>query len=297
MTDTLELPIFSPALAEHLQQSPPEFLYHYTSQEGLLGIIKTGSLWATNISYLNDSTEFELSLGLIRDSLSAAIETSEWEENRFTTRDPDRATDATKRKEEESRLWRLATRIDGSDLCVTCFCKEDDLLSQWRGYTGPGYGYSLAFHTERLKTSASDAGFIFGKCIYNSDLQKHIINESLEYLLTKGPAGDRVEIKDFVAVIRYCAFFKHPSFEQEQEWRLVSSSHSDLLQTRFRSGNSMIIPYVLIPIGKGKLSAIDRVRVGPRPHMDLSKRSVELLLVQNDMTPSVYPSFIPFRDW
>ena len=33
MTDTPDLPIFSPALTENLQESPPEFLYHYTGQD------------------------------------------------------------------------------------------------------------------------------------------------------------------------------------------------------------------------------------------------------------------------
>jgi len=132
MTQTPDLPSFSRALTEHLQQSPPEFLYHYTGQDGLLGIITSGSLWATNISYMNDATEFELSLGLIRDSLSAALETSELEIRRYAAPDPKRANDATLRKEEESRLWRIAKRIDpyDTDICVSCFCEEGSLLSQ-----------------------------------------------------------------------------------------------------------------------------------------------------------------------
>jgi hypothetical protein len=45
MADTHDLPLFSPAFAEHLQQAPPEFLYHYTGQDGLLGIIDSEALW------------------------------------------------------------------------------------------------------------------------------------------------------------------------------------------------------------------------------------------------------------
>src|SRR5229473_5273124 len=69
MTDTVNLPLYSPSFAQHLQQPIPEFLYHYTSQDGLLGIIESRSLWATNISYMNDATEFGLSVRLIRDRL------------------------------------------------------------------------------------------------------------------------------------------------------------------------------------------------------------------------------------
>jgi hypothetical protein len=31
---------------------PPEFLYHYTYAAGLLGIISTGKVWATDIAFL-----------------------------------------------------------------------------------------------------------------------------------------------------------------------------------------------------------------------------------------------------
>jgi hypothetical protein len=44
-------------------------LYHYTTQEGLLGIIKCRCLWTTNIFYLNDSTEFNYALELARGNL------------------------------------------------------------------------------------------------------------------------------------------------------------------------------------------------------------------------------------
>jgi len=151
---------------------------------------------------LNDSTEFKLSLGLIRESLSKGVDTSAAQATRYATTDPQRAKTATLLKEEQSRLWRLATRVDYSDICVTCFCEDGDLLSQWRGYTGGGYGFSLAFDPQSLTALASNSGSILGKCIYDTDLQNTIINEALEYLLTKGQPGDRVDIKDYVAVVR-----------------------------------------------------------------------------------------------
>src|SRR6266568_442547 len=41
-------------------------LYHYTSQEGLLGILSSKTLWATRIQSLNDSTEFAYTLALLK---------------------------------------------------------------------------------------------------------------------------------------------------------------------------------------------------------------------------------------
>jgi hypothetical protein len=61
------LPVFEfgSATFEELQTgSPPDPLYHYTGQEGLLGIISTGQLRATKIQYMNDSTELGRAINL-----------------------------------------------------------------------------------------------------------------------------------------------------------------------------------------------------------------------------------------
>ena len=46
---------------QHLEKKPgptePELLYHYTTQKGLLGILKDKCIWATHIRYLNDTSE------------------------------------------------------------------------------------------------------------------------------------------------------------------------------------------------------------------------------------------------
>jgi hypothetical protein len=36
---------------------PPRLLYHYTSMEGLLGIGRSGKIYASDTRYLNDSTD------------------------------------------------------------------------------------------------------------------------------------------------------------------------------------------------------------------------------------------------
>ena len=50
----MQLHLYEPPLLRQL----PAFIYHYTRREGLLGIIEKQVLWATNIRYLNDSSEF-----------------------------------------------------------------------------------------------------------------------------------------------------------------------------------------------------------------------------------------------
>ena len=41
------------------EKQTQQIVYHYTSQTGLLAIIKTKKIWATDIYYLNDSAEMK----------------------------------------------------------------------------------------------------------------------------------------------------------------------------------------------------------------------------------------------
>ena len=55
------------AIEKLLSQRPSAILYHYTSPAGLLGIVKSRSLWASGIHYLNDSSEYRHAVGVLQD--------------------------------------------------------------------------------------------------------------------------------------------------------------------------------------------------------------------------------------
>jgi hypothetical protein len=290
---------FSPTLAEHLRQPAPELLFHYTGQAGLLGIVSTASLWATNISYVNDSTEFNLPLKLMQERLSDAAGRAKYEASFFSHRDPRRAGHNEVLADRANALLAVARRIQGTSICATCFCEDGDLLSQWRGYTSRGYGYSIGFKAAVLRQRSNSSGFFLGRCLYDPELQAKIMDEVLEYLLrSSAPDDEKGRISELLNVLKYVAFFKDQSFTEESEWRLVSIEPVILKKTLFQPGKSMIIPYTSVDIGVADDSAIDCVYVGPCPHMELCKSSVSRILVQqNVIPPRVHASKIPFRDW
>ena len=45
-------------------------LYHYTNLQGLLGIINSKSIWASNSNYLNDDREFNHLFNLVSDYIN-----------------------------------------------------------------------------------------------------------------------------------------------------------------------------------------------------------------------------------
>jgi hypothetical protein len=105
-------------------------------------------------------------------------------------------------------------------------------------------------------------------------------------------------------LFRCGVFFKDLSFEEEQEWRLVSPTvmyHDERL--RFRTGNSMITPYLAVSISDERTFPIVDVVVGPCPHMELSKSAVTALLMHKGNRGPLsgrqiaFGSAIPFRNW
>ena len=49
----------------------PDRIYHYTDDAGLRGIIEHGSLWCTDVAYLNDPSEIKYGVSIAADLLNA----------------------------------------------------------------------------------------------------------------------------------------------------------------------------------------------------------------------------------
>lgn len=110
----------------------PELLHHYTTAGGMIGIVQTGELWATNVLYLNDKTE-----------LTNAAE--------FFKRELDEHPLGLDDSVDFLRLL-IHTQFGQSDVehFVVSLCEGPDLLEQGRAYGGSGSGYALGFRSSAL---------------------------------------------------------------------------------------------------------------------------------------------------
>src|SRR5512133_1541887 len=52
---------------------PQGVLYHYTTFSGLLGIVGSRSLWASDIRYMNDSAELKHTADLLRTEINRRL--------------------------------------------------------------------------------------------------------------------------------------------------------------------------------------------------------------------------------
>jgi hypothetical protein len=281
-----------PTFTRHVKTKPPDTLYHYTGQLGLLGITQTAELWATKIQYMNDATEFHRALSMACNQLDVMVS--------------DLSNDLA-RKAACQKLRGSLSGLGDINIFVACFCEHGDLLSQWRGYSENSAGCSIGFDAQQLDESASRDGFILGRCIYDGAVQREIITEMITHIVEEEVAGRAnwgfhgplAEV-----LFRCGAFFKDLSFDQEKEWRMVSPT-TDFRHDRlcFRTGRSMITPFYKLPIRHDGRLPIRHVIVGPCPHMELSKSAVTALLMQAGLygplqgQQIVVGSKIPFRNW
>src|SRR5690349_13479332 len=108
-------------LAVGQNPTPPPTLWHYTTGNGLLKIVESGTLWATQISCLNDNSEFREASRLFTEAIEKFAST-----NTLT--------------DDERFLYELAMKDGTTDSAptswwfVASFSAERDHLSQWRAY-------------------------------------------------------------------------------------------------------------------------------------------------------------------
>jgi hypothetical protein len=139
-------------------------IYHYTGLSGLMGIVKSGNLFATDIRFLNDTSESIYGLNRIREIIGERVAAEQIKGNYVVS--------------DLASLARIANNLAlHARLFVTCFCRVDNLLSQWRGY-GP-LGYSIGFDRKTIEDLAERSGFTLTDMTYSAKTLDDTILEVL----------------------------------------------------------------------------------------------------------------------
>lgn len=285
--------MLSPITRQLFAARPVDTLYHYTSLNGLLGIINSGILRSSDIRYMNDSAELRHTLELMVNHITRRI------------------VSGTDHPELLNQLleWLSHRIVSGPMLFGASFRANGNLLSQWRGYSLHGKGVSLGFDPQHISACAMRAQFQVGRCLYDAQVQESLIENIVDTL--ESSVGERAPTRAaqteqlFESIegdlLRIAAILKHPSFEEEQEWRLVSPliTPQSNAPVHFREGASMLVPYYAFDLRDADRghTPLDHVFVGPSANADLSTKSIELFLQQQGSYPRRGINYcqIPFR--
>ncbi len=249
-TEGLQMP--TPFVDSLLSERPTTPLYHYTTTAGLIGIVKSKSLWASGIQHLNDTAEYgyaaSVAMNLLRQKLENEL-------------DP--------RNDLYRLLLKNESRYKDDAVFVGSLSEAKDILSQWRAYCPNGGGFSIGFAPELLERQAEKQGFNLLKCEYEPTRQSALCEELIRNACTaaeKAQAALRDRPPDFlrgeklsqriaqvygiyegfvIPLKSVAPAIKNPSFKEECEWRIVRGpSDEPNPNALFRPGKYAVIPYV-----------------------------------------------------
>lgn len=260
----------------------PTTLWHYTSGENLINIVRSGELWSTQVSCLNDQLELRYAQSLLLRALfdlRAERQLSE-DETFFVDLGIERLNEE---------------RTNTSEWFVACFSRRDDDLSQWRAYGLGEGGYSIGFSVdEMIVRGGPDQAYVAPVCY---DVTRHeaaaksVAAASLSFFidgLTRRKEQREAWAEAFLlawgdAITYLAPVIKHPSFASEEEFRIVRRLRDeDFPNMTFRQKQTLMARHLPLKFsqrdGDSKLLPLTHVRVGPSRNRHVSRISVADLL-------------------
>ncbi len=267
----------------------PDILYHYTTQEGLLGILEKKVIYASSIQHLNDSSEFNYAVKVALRALSAVTELPTVVNEHLTT-------------------YLNGCRY-GWDVFVSSFSTDGDQLGQWRAYGKDG-GYCIGFDGGELDRLAVAQGYELRNCTYNDREHSILVANLLEKVVAKANNAADLAPASLIFLQNFLELaptFKDRSFQAEQEWRISKLQTAPMSgnldhEIKYRPGKSFYVPYKEFKLTDEHSTQlpIRMVYVGPTPHPELSawtvRNHLQILGMKFDVV-KVYPSRVPYRAW
>lgn len=242
----------------------PDLIYHYCSMDSFSKIIENKELWLTSSVKMNDITEGNWIIAVLRKYV---------EENLVSSK--------ADIKFANSMLDFIS--LNSSYIYMTCFSQTGDLLSQWRAYADDCKGISIGFRLNSfsipiidnsLYSSYRNDRYYICKVQYldYNNVYKLLDNIFKNYELTK---IDYAEIA--INFIRMRAILKNDSFSQEMEWRLAleptffrrldaniwGSQEISLENLKTRITSKGLSTYLTYPILGENQPQIEEVILGP----------------------------------
>ena len=258
-------------------------IYHYTTLEGLKGIVETKKIWATAIRYLNDVSEMNLFIQYMHNWLSQNIQNPVYP------------------AVFDERMAKIV--YDGWEDYYAISCSTvDDNLTLWSEFSGR-LGCEIAFDESSLiawDRVDSNLEYIGMKNVtynyiesvpelvqkFNQLNTETFKDKNIDQMLEDRNADDL-----YNDILKSSIYYKMHQFTPEQEVRLAFYAENRIgMKHRIRSG--LIIPYIEIPI---KLDSIKYVKINPYNKDGLIFMSLNNFFKDKEVAPDILQSNIALR--
>ena len=287
------------------------YIYHYTGAKGLYNILKSKTLYFTESSYLNDSSEGKYIYSLVEKCLDSSgycdgfkKDVTKFILNECTEND-------SCNSKYDLRIFNRTSPeqyTPKNKYFLCCFSENNDSLPMWNYYTkeNNSAGYCIGFYISLLYSYVEElknkyrCDIVKGKIVYNIQEQEKIVTDALEignrhWNKQEEDCNQSCIIDRLYKFFESCSFFfKHPSFSNEEEIRIVikmdvstferhfniNEPFNEIVKLRLQSG--MFVPYLELNFSdvieqKGKQSIINSIKLSPTISNEKVKESVGLL--------------------
>ncbi len=297
-------------LVQHLIDHAPlpsGAIYHYTNGHGLIKIIGSGTLLASQIGCLNDSMEMTYAFDLLQERMAEAMKSGRH---------------ARVQAGFERIIQRLESfRPEAMSVYVTSFTEDADSLSQWRGYAEGEAGFAIGFDPGCLAGASRHQASYLLKVEYDPDRQRALLDDVIRWTDehfapgegSAGTASGDLWAEKFATgwldtLTSLAACLKHPKFDDEREWRIIYYARDeDLARMQFiqrRATISRHIPLTYRPLAQVDAPSDPRlpitdIVIGPCRYLDSTRYAVADLLKARgyrlDADAAIKTSKIPYR--
>ena len=257
-------------------------IYHYCNTTVFESIIATKQIWLTDITKLNDRTEYQTGIELILEILKErGLEEQSWLQNIHAD--------------------KLNTNFS---ILVGCFSQEGDVGSQWSSYGDNTKGLSIGFDENDLSQYSLFNRFVENnhQPISNRIKIMKVHYDKTSFIKSVNDVIDNVE--SMAPLLKYqrmalelrglAARYKDPYFKDERETRVVIELDSHIddkyeLSERVNAYGENTIYHKLLTSFEHPsfehLSAIKEVIIGP--NCPYKRADVEALLLKYGLPSSV----------
>lgn len=292
-----------------------EKLYHYTTAEGVRGIVENREFMATKSDFLNDKLEFQYAVEVMERLTEKYIVHASLRERFFS-----------RLKQEIERMGIITPvcdvegdcHMEGLSFYVVAFSKLQNNALLWAEFTD-FKGYCLEFDYTKLVEGFQHRVFLHGTVIYDEEEQMNGLLESLLSCIRNLQDGGMNDLEGFfeedavvsdaslqklaeemaVVVSVYAMFFKKGFFEGEEEYRFVFPpliNELGMAKPKFRLLDQIFLPYIMVEFDRKQESIpMESVMVGAKNNSDIAVRGMKYFLRSQGLDIPVLLSDIPLR--
>jgi hypothetical protein len=293
-------------------------VFHYTDSAGLLGILSSKSLFATDYRYLNDISEGslirDLILPILEDEIAEIV--PRLAEKGLLRGFYENLGARGHRLQAEGFYKSLVDSLDATTPpFVLSFCRHTEekaikhgLLSQWRGYAGSA-GFAIEFDepelVELIRVENDTFAYAWMKSnyvrykgyddLFDPNVYRGVAGELIRRMFKPRDVSDitgRMGPKEMDEVMvdfaNTAPFLKHEGFQEEEEYRIIAGrvdqdmigadSTRRVKKIQFRSKEGLIVPYIKLFEGSTRDLPITSIIVGPHPFQEKQEAAVRMAM-------------------